>query len=75
MPRALLTLIGLITGYLNGAGLGALGLSFYPGGSLPELQLLLIATLILGPAGALAGIVAAQSNSFGFQQEGLWKKN
>lgn len=75
MPRAFLSLIGLVTGYLNGAGLGALLLSFYPGASLPELQLLLIATLILGPVGAFVGIFVAQRNSFGFQQEGLSEEN
>ncbi len=67
MPQAFLTLFGLVTGFLNGAGLGALFLSFYPGaGARPEL-VALTAALILGPAGALAGVVTAHAGALGFQ--------
>ena len=71
MPRLFLTFIGLVTGFLNGAGLGALLLSFYSGPSLSEPQLVLIATLILGPIGAVAGIVVAHTETHWFQSEGM----
>lgn len=75
MPRAILTFVGLVTGYLNGAGLGALFVSFYPGTSTrPDYHLALIATLILGPAGALAGCLAARSGAFGHTPEHLPEK-
>lgn len=57
MPRAFLTLMGAVTGYLNGAGLGALLLSFYPSTStLPDLKLVMASALILGPIGTLIGL-------------------
>ena len=71
MPRLFLTFIGLVTGFLNGAGLGALLLSFYPGPSLPEMQLVLIATLILGPFGAIAGILVAHTETHWLHSEGM----
>jgi hypothetical protein len=70
MPQAFLTFFGLITGFLNGAGLGALLLSYYPGPSLPEPQLLVIATLIIGPAGAVAGSIVAKAQTHLFKSEG-----
>lgn len=71
MPRILLTLLGLVTGYLNGAGLGALFLSFYPDPLLPERELLLIAILILGPSGAVVGSVVARAETHWLQSESL----
>jgi hypothetical protein len=61
MPSAFLTFLHLVTGYLNGAGLGALLFSFYPGAAAhPDLELALIALLILGPAGALIAHTVAR---------------
>lgn len=75
MPRAILTFVGLVTGYLNGAGLGALFVSFYPGASTrPDYHLALIAALFLGPAGALAGYIAARSGALGQTPEQLPEK-
>jgi hypothetical protein len=75
MPRAVLTFVSLVTGYLNGAGLGALFFSFYPGASTqPGLHLALIAILILGPAGALAAFVTARSHAFDGAPETLTEK-
>lgn len=67
MPQAFLTFFGLITGYLNGAGLGALFFSFYPGAAAQPELVAITAALILGPAGALAGVVAARAGVFGLQ--------
>jgi hypothetical protein len=70
MPQSILTIVGLVTGYLHGAGLGVLMLSFYPGASVkPDVELALIAALILGPAGALAGAAAARAGRFGFSSD------
>ncbi|GLI93834.1 hypothetical protein [Methylocystis echinoides] len=64
MPRAFLTFVGLITGYLNGAGLGAWLFSFSPiAAAQPDLELALMAALILGPAGALAGSMTARAGA------------
>lgn len=76
MPQAFLTFVGLVTGYLHGAGLGALLLSYYPSASVrPDFELVLIAVLILGPAGALAGAVAARAGNFVFSLDGVFEKS
>ena len=75
MPQSFLTLVGLVTGYVHGAGLGALLLSLYPSASArPDVELALIAALILGPAGAVAGIAAARAGKLGFSS-GAYQEN
>lgn len=70
MPQSFLTLVGLVTGYLHGAGLGALLLSLYPSAAArPDVELAMIAALILGPAGAVAGIAAARAGKLGFSSD------
>lgn len=75
MLRAFYTLIGPITGYLNGIGLGTLLFSFYPSTSnLCDLEIVLLAALIFGPVGALLGSVMGPEGTHGLISESLVKR-
>jgi hypothetical protein len=60
MPRAFSILISTIVGYLNGAGLGALSIELLSNHRDKELQTTLIALIVMGPLGALLGLLIAQ---------------
>ena len=59
MPKAFAILINVIIGYLDGAGLGALSLEFLPNPSDSQVHAALLALLMIGPLGALLGLVIA----------------
>ncbi|QGM99013.1 hypothetical protein [Methylocystis parvus] len=66
MPKLISSLIALVIGYLDGAGLGAATYDLLAG-SRPgmELKIALIAVLVTGPLGALLGVLFALDRSAG----------
>ncbi len=61
LPKAFAILVNIVTGYLNGAGLGALSLEFLSNHSDSPGQTALLALLLIGPLGALLGLLIAAS--------------
>lgn len=57
MPKAFAILINIIMGYLYGAGLGTLSLELLPNDSDSQPQAALLALLVIGPLGALLGLM------------------
>ncbi len=62
MPSAFVTFQSLIAGYINGAGLGTLLIEWMTNSRQPETKVAALALLIVGPFGALLGLLTAQAN-------------
>jgi hypothetical protein len=59
--KAFAILLNMVIGYLNGAGLGALSLEFLSNNGDSPRQTALFALLVIGPLGALLGLLIAAS--------------
>ncbi len=57
MPKAFAILNNTIVGYLDGAGLGALSLGLLPNLNDSQSQAALLALLVIGPLGAVLGLM------------------
>lgn len=66
MPKLITSMIALVVGYLDGAGLGAASYDMITGFRPDnELKIALVAALVTGPIGALLGVVVAASSPSG----------
>jgi hypothetical protein len=57
--KAFAILVNMVIGYLTGAGLGALSLEFLPNHSDSPTQTALLAFFVMGPLGAILGLLIA----------------
>jgi cation transporter-like permease len=66
MPKLISALTALIVGYLDGAGLGAASYDALAGlGPDKDLKIALVAGLVMGPLGALLGLLVALTQPSG----------
>lgn len=62
MPKPFSTLVAIVIGYLDGAGLGAASLGFLAGlDASQDMKIALAAALAAGPLGALLGLLFARA--------------
>jgi hypothetical protein len=69
MPRLFSAIVGLVIGYLDGAGLGAGSLDFaFSYGANEDLKIAMIAPLVTGPLGAVLGVMVTLLSGGGSDQ-------
>jgi hypothetical protein len=65
MSKSFAAMFGVLIGYIDGAGLGAVSIDLFSGyGADKDVQIAMIAAFVTGPLGALLGLLAALARQY-----------
>ncbi|MCC3246277.1 hypothetical protein LG047_13265 [Methylocystis sp. WRRC1] len=71
MPKLFAIFHGIIIGYLNGAGFGALAIDLLSSHHANDFDVVIVAAIVTGPFGALVGSLAALFDDGNSEQKSL----